>query len=59
MLAQALATELVHAATCTPGLVEAATETLKLPTRLMHEARASTSGIAALLEEVAPLSAAI
>jgi hypothetical protein len=58
MLAQALATELVHAATCTPGLVEAAAETLKLPARLMHQARASTGGISALLEQLAPQSAA-
>jgi HD-like signal output (HDOD) protein len=58
MLAQALATELVHAATCTPGLVEAACETLKLPTRLVEQARAAADGISALLEKVAPLSGA-
>ncbi len=59
MLAQALATELVHAATCAPGLVEAACETLKLSPRLIGQARAQASGITALLEELAPLPAEI
>jgi len=57
MLAQALATELVHAATCTPGLVEAACESLKLPRRLIEQARAAVGGISALLEKLAPLPA--
>ena len=55
MLALAMATEQVHVATCTPGLVEAACETLKLPARLIGEGRAAASGIAALLEQLAPL----
>lgn len=58
LLAQALATELVHAATCTPGLVETACEALKLPPRLIAAAHAATDGIRALLEELAPLPAA-
>lgn len=53
MLAQALNTELVHADTCTPGLVEAAAETLKLPMKLVAQARAATAGIAALLAQLA------
>jgi HD-like signal output (HDOD) protein len=57
MLAQSLTTELVHASTCTPGLVEAACETLKLPGRLIARARAATSEIARFLEELAPLPA--
>lgn len=57
MLAQALTTELVHATTCTPGLVEAAGETLKQPTRLIADARAASGGIVSLLENLAPLSA--
>lgn len=55
MLSQALATEQVHAATCTPGLVEAACETLKLPTGILERARAASAGIAALLDSLAPL----
>jgi hypothetical protein len=56
MMAQALTSELVHAATSTPGLVEAACEALKLPGRLIGKARESTAGIAALLTafETAP-----
>jgi hypothetical protein len=57
MMAQALATEMVHAATCTPGLVEAACESLKLPTRLIEQARAAIGGIASLLDKLAPLPA--
>ncbi len=53
-MAQALATELVHAATCTPGLVEAAREALRLPLLLVEQARAATAGIDALLAQVAP-----
>jgi HD-like signal output (HDOD) protein len=55
MLAQALATELVHAATCPPGLVEAARESLKMPARLLEQAREAADGIASLLEKLAPL----
>jgi hypothetical protein len=58
MLAQALTTELVHAATCTPGLAEAAAQTLKLPGRLIASARAATGEITKLLEGLAPLPAA-
>lgn len=54
MMAQALTTELVHARTSTPGLVEAACEALKLPGRLIAQARAATDGIGALLAELAP-----
>jgi HD-like signal output (HDOD) protein len=57
MFAQALATELVHAATCTPGLVEAARDALRLPQQLAAQARAATSGIQALLQQLAPLPA--
>lgn len=54
MMAQALTTELVHAATSTPGLVEAAGEALKLPARLIGQARAATAGIAGLLGAFEP-----
>lgn len=54
MMAQALTTELVHAATCTPGLVEAASEALRLSQRMIEQARAATDGIAALLAVLAP-----
>jgi HD-like signal output (HDOD) protein len=54
MMAQALTTELVHATTCTPGLVEAACEALKLSPRVIGQARAATGGIAALLAASAP-----
>lgn len=57
MMAQALATELVHAATCTPGLVEVAQQSLGLPARLVVSARAATDGIHALLKQLAPLQA--
>jgi hypothetical protein len=53
-MAQALATEFVHAATCTPGLVDAAREALKLPMVVVEQARAATAGIEALLAQVAP-----
>jgi hypothetical protein len=56
-MAQALATELVHGATCTPGLVEAARESLRLPLAMMQQARASTAGIEALLVQIAPVCA--
>jgi len=56
-MAQALATELVHAATCTPGLVEAAREAMKLPHLLVEQARAATAGIDALLAQLAPMPA--
>jgi HD-like signal output (HDOD) protein len=54
-MAQAFATELVHAETCTPGLVTAACEALHLPPVLVDEARAGTAGINSLLAQVAPL----
>lgn len=54
MMAQSLATELVHAATCTPGLVEVAQQSLGLPARLVESARSATAGIAALLQRLAP-----
>ncbi len=53
-MAQAFATELVHATTCTPGLVEAAREALRLPQMLVEQARAAAAGIDALLAQVAP-----
>jgi hypothetical protein len=53
-LAQSFATELVHAATCTPGLVEAAREALRLPQVLVEKARVATAGIDALLAQAAP-----
>jgi len=56
-LAQAFATELVHAATCTPGLVEAAREAMNLPLVLVEQARAASAGIEALLAQVAPARA--
>jgi hypothetical protein len=49
MMAQALTTELVHARTCTPGLVEAAREALQLPMKMVEQAHAAAAGIAALL----------
>jgi hypothetical protein len=49
MMAQALATELVHAATCPPGLAEAASESLRLPYSLVERSRAETGAIEALL----------
>lgn len=55
MLAQALATELVHAATCTPGLSLAACDALKLPRWLIDRVREATRGIESLLGSVAPL----
>jgi hypothetical protein len=55
MMAQALATELVHAATCTPGLAEVAQQSLGLPARLLASARTATDGIATLLKQLAPL----
>jgi hypothetical protein len=54
MMAQALATELVHAAACAPGLVEVAQQSLGLPARLVESARAATAGVAALLQQLAP-----
>ncbi len=54
MMAQALATELVHAATCTPGLVEVAQQSLGLPVDLVAESRAQTAGIGRLLEQLSP-----
>jgi HD-like signal output (HDOD) protein len=55
MMAQALATQLVHAATCTPGLVEAAQQSLGLPASLLDAGRSMTRGITSLLDQVAPL----
>jgi hypothetical protein len=55
LMAQALATQLVHAATCTPGLVEAAQQSLGLPTAIVDAGHAMTQGIASLLDRIAPL----
>jgi hypothetical protein len=52
-LSQALATELVHARTCTPGLVDAARDAMKLPSTLVESARTETADIAALLTQAA------
>ncbi len=49
MMAQALTTELVHAATCTPGLADSACEALKLPATMIATARTFTTQIADLL----------
>jgi hypothetical protein len=49
-MSQALATELVHAATCTPDLVDAAREALKLPAEMIDRARADSAAIEALLD---------
>ena len=54
-MAQAFATELVHAATCTPGLVDAARGAMNFPVALVERVRAATPGINALLEQLAPL----
>jgi HDOD domain len=54
-MAQAFATELVHAATCTPGLVDAASEAMKFPAALVERVRAATPGIQSLLDRLAPL----
>jgi hypothetical protein len=54
MMAQALTTELVHAANFTPGLVEAASEALKVPGRMIAAARSATDGLARLLSVLAP-----
>jgi hypothetical protein len=56
-MAQAFATELVHAATCTPGLVAAASEAMKFPGTLVEKVRAAASGIEKLLDSLAPLQA--
>jgi hypothetical protein len=53
-MAQALATELVHANTCTPGLVHAARDALRLPHAFVESARAESGGIEALLAQAAP-----
>lgn len=57
MMVQALATELVHAETCTPGLAEVAQQSLNLPSRLLGGARAATGGIRTLLDQLAPTAA--
>lgn len=54
-MAQAFATELVHSATCTPGLVDAAREAMHFPVALLERVRGATPGIVALLEQLAPL----
>jgi len=54
-MAQAFSTELVHAATCTPGLVDAAREAMNFPAALVDRARAATPGIEALLNLLAPV----
>jgi HD-like signal output (HDOD) protein len=56
-MSQALATELVHAATCVPGLAEAAREAMRLPQSLVQQARAASAGIEALLIRAAPAHA--
>ena len=53
-MAQAFATELVHAATCTPGLVAAAREAMNFPGALVERVRTATPGIETLLERLAP-----
>lgn len=54
MMVQALATELVHAATCTPGLADVAQQSLGLPSALVNAARDATAGIAKMLQQIAP-----
>ncbi|HMA10702.1 MAG TPA: HDOD domain-containing protein [Steroidobacteraceae bacterium] len=54
IMAQAFATEMVHAATCTPGLVEAAGDSMKVPRQLIEQVRAAGPGIEALLAQLAP-----
>ena len=56
-MAQAFATELVHAATCTPGLVQAASEAMQFPGALVERVRSATPGIQGLLDQLAPLPA--
>jgi hypothetical protein len=53
-LAQSLATELVHAANFTPGLVDTARDALRLPQALVDAGRTATAGIQILLDQVAP-----
>lgn len=53
-MAQALATEVVHAATCAPGLAEAAREAMHLPQSMVDAARADAGNIGVLLELAAP-----
>jgi hypothetical protein len=53
-MAQAFATELVHSATCTPGLVDAASEVMKFPRVLVDSVRSATAGIEVLLGLLAP-----
>jgi hypothetical protein len=57
LMTQALATELVHAATCTPGLVEVAQQSLGLPYGIVTAAHAATAGINSLLGQLAPMPA--
>lgn len=57
MMAQALTAELVHAATCAPGLAEVAVEALRLPGKMLEQARAGTAGIASLLASFSPQQA--
>lgn len=57
LMTQALATELVHAATCTPGLVEVAQQSLGLPDGIVTAAHAATAGIDSLLGQLAPMPA--
>jgi len=51
-MAQAFATELVHASTCTPGLVDAAAESTRFPREFVERVRAATPGIQALLDRL-------
>jgi HD-like signal output (HDOD) protein len=56
IMAQALATELVHASTCTPGLVDAASESLHIPASLVTGAQAATAGISSLLDHLSAVA---
>jgi HDOD domain len=54
MLAQALASEIVHADSGTPGLADAACDALCLPVVVIEQMRALSAGIEALLDQIAP-----
>jgi HDOD domain len=54
-MAQAFATELVHARTCTPGLSDAACDAMNFPRALAERVREAGSGIQLLLDRLAPL----
>lgn len=57
MMAQAMATELVHAATCPPDFSAVAQQSLGLPSRLLAAVRSAGEGITALVQQLAPLPA--